>query len=122
MTAWKNQRGDVPVGCLLGFVALVLIAIFTMNALPAQLDFGEFEKRIEELADRANRREYTNERIKRDILAKARELNFDVPEENVLVERTERWIRIRVRFVQEIKFPGYVWVRPHDLQLERPIF
>ena len=122
MTAWKNQRGDVPVGCLLGFVVLVLIAIFTMNALPAQLDFGEFEKRIEELADRANRREYTNERIKRDILAKARELNFDVPEENVLIERTERWIRIRVRFVQEIKFPGYVWVRPHDLQLERPIF
>lgn len=122
MTAWKNQRGDVPVGCLLGFVVLVLIAIFTMNALPAQLDFGEFEKRIEELADRANRREYTNERIKRDILSKARELNFDVPEENVLVERTERWIRIRVRFVQEIKFPGYVWVRPHDLQLERPIF
>lgn len=122
MTAWKNQRGDVPVGCLLGFVVLVLIAIFTMNALPAQLDFGEFEKRIEELADRANRREYTNERIKRDILAKARELNFDVPEDNVLVERTERWIRIRVRFVQEIKFPGYVWVRPHDLQLERPIF
>ena len=122
MTAWKNQRGDVPVGCLLGFVVLVLIAIFTMNALPAQLDFGEFEKRIEELADRANRREYNNERIKRDILAKARELNFDVPEDNVLVERTERWIRIRVRFVQEIKFPGYVWVRPHDLQLERPIF
>lgn len=122
MTAWKNQRGDVPVGCLLGFVVLVLIAIFTMNALPAQLDFGEFEKRIEELADRANRREYTNERIKRDILAKAKELNFDVPEENVLVERTERWVRIRVRFVQEIRFPGYVWVRPHDLQLERPIF
>ena len=27
MTAWKNQRGDVPVGCLVGFAALVLIAI-----------------------------------------------------------------------------------------------
>lgn len=122
MTAWKNQRGDVPVGCLLGFAVLVLVAVIAMNAVPAQLDFGEFEKRIEELADRANRREYKNERIKRDILSKASELGFDVPEENVLIERTERWIRIRVHFVQEVRFPGYVWVRNHDLRLERPIF
>ncbi len=122
MTAWKNQRGDVPVGCLLGFVVLVLVAVIAMNAVPAQLHFGEFEKRIEELADRANRREYKNERIKRDILSKASDLGFDVPEENVLIERTDRWIRIRVHFVQEVRFPGYVWVRNHDLRLERPIF
>jgi hypothetical protein len=122
MTAWKNQRGDVPVGCLLGFVVLVLIAIFAMNAVPAQLQLGEFEKRIDELADRANRREYTNERIKRDILEKAKDLNFDVPEKNVLVERNDRWVRIRVQFVQEVRFPGYVWVRDHDIRLERPMF
>jgi len=122
MTAWKNQRGDVPVGCLLGFVVLVLVAVIAMNAVPAQLDFGEFEKRLEDLADRSNRRDYNNERIKREILIKAKDLNFDVPPENVLVERTERWIRIRVHFVQEVRFPGYVWVRNHDLRLERPIF
>jgi len=122
MTVWKNQRGDVPVGCLLGFVVLVLVAVIAMNAVPAQLDFGEFEKRLDELADRANRRDYNNERIKREILIKAKDLNFDVPDENVLVERTERWIRIRVHFVQEVRFPGYVWVRNHDLRLERPIF
>ena len=51
MTVWKNQRGDVPVGCLLGFVALVLIAIFAMNAVPAQLKLGDFERRISELAE-----------------------------------------------------------------------
>lgn len=122
MTAWKNQRGDVPVGCLLGFVVLVLVAVIGMNAVPAQLDFGEFEKRLEDLADRSNRRDYNNERIKKEILIKAKDLDFDVPPENVLVERTERWIRIRVHFVQEVKFPGYVWVRNHDLRLERPIF
>ncbi len=122
MTAWKNQRGDVPVGCLLGFGVLVLVAIIAMNAVPAQLDFGEFEKRLEELADRANRREYNNERIKRDILIKAKDLGFDLPPENVLIERTDRWIRIRVHFVQEVDFPGYVWVRNHDLRLERPMF
>lgn len=122
MTAWKNQRGDVPVGCLLGFVVLVLVAIIAMNAVPAQLKFGDFEKRIEELADRANRREYTPERIKRDILTKAVDLNFDVPEENVEITKNDRWIRIRVHFIQEVKFPGYTWVRPHDLRLERPLF
>jgi hypothetical protein len=122
MTGWKNQRGDVPVGCLIGFVVLVLIAIFAMNAIPEQLKLNEFEKRIEELADRANRREYTDQRIKRDILDKAKELDFDVPDKNVEVERDDRRVKIRVHFVQEIRFPGYVWVRPHDYRLERPIF
>ena len=122
MKAWKNQRGDVPVGCLLGFVVLVLIAIFAMSAIPAQLRLGEFENRIEELADRANRRDYKNDRIKRDILAKARELDFDLPEENVKIDRTERRIKIYVHFDQVVRLPGYVWVRHQNIRLERPIF
>jgi len=122
MKAWKNQRGDVPVGCLLGFVALVLIAVFAMSAVPAQIKLGEFEKRVEELADRANRREYNNERIKRDILAKARDLDFDLPEENVEIDRNDKRIKIRVHFVQVVRLPGYEWVRPQDIRLERPIF
>ena len=121
MTAWKNQRGDVPVGCLLGFVVLVLIAIFSMSAIPAQIKLGDFEKRIEELADRSSRREYTNERIKREILEKARDLDFDVPEKNVEINRNEKRIKIRVHFVQIIRLPGYEWVRPQDIRLERPV-
>lgn len=122
MTVWKNQRGDVPVGCLLGFVALVLIAIFAMNAIPAQLKLGDFERRIAELADRSNRREYTNERIKREILDKAKDLDFDLPEKNVEVTRNDRRIKIYVHFDQVIRLPGYVWVRPQEFRLERPIF
>jgi len=122
MTVWKNQRGDVPVGCLLGFVVLVLIAIFAMNAIPAQLKLGDFEKRITELADRSNRRDYTNERIKRDILVKARDLDFDLPEKNVEITRNNRRIKIYVHFDQVIRLPGYVWVRPQEIRMERPIF
>lgn len=122
MTAWKNQRGDVPVGCLLGFVVLVLIAIFAMSAIPAQLDLGELEKRIEELADRANRREYNDARIKRDILQKARDLDFDFAEKDLKIDRTDKRIKIRVQFVQIVRLPGYEWVRPQDIRVERPIF
>ena len=122
MTVWKNQRGDVPVGCLLGFVVLVLIAVFAMSAIPAQLKLGEFEKRIEELADRSNRREYNNVRIKREILSKAKDLDFDVPEENVEIDRNDKRIKIYVHFDQVVRLPGYVWVRPQEIRLERPIF
>jgi len=27
-----------------------------------------------------------------------------------------------VHFEQVIRLPGYVWVRPHEIRLERPIF
>ena len=122
MTVWKNQRGDVPVGCLLGFVVLVLIAIFAMNMIPAQLKLGDFEKRITELADRANRREYNNERIKRDILDKAKDLDLDLPEKNIEIDRNDRRIKIYVHFDQVVRLPGYVWVRPQEIRMERPIF
>jgi hypothetical protein len=121
MTTWKNQRGDVPVGCLIGFVVLVLIAIFAMNAIPEQLKYGEFEKRVDELADRANRREYTPTRIKRDILEKAKDLDFDLPEKNVEIEKNDRRIKIYVHFDQEFRFPGKVHIQPREIRLERPI-
>lgn len=121
MTEWKNQRGDVPVGCLLGFVVLVIIAIFAMNAIPEQLKYGDFEKRVDELADRANRREYTPTKIKREILEKARDLDFDLPEENVEIEKNDRRIKIYVHFDQEYRFPGKVWIQEREIRLERPI-
>jgi len=122
MTVWKNQRGDVPVGCLLGFVVLVLVAIFAMNAGPAQLKLGDFERRVAELADRANRREYNNDRIKREILSKAKDLDFDLPEKNVEISRNDKRIKIYIHFDQTIRLPGYVWVRPQEIRMERPIF
>ncbi|HSL18493.1 MAG TPA: hypothetical protein VLB51_11370 [Methylomirabilota bacterium] len=122
MKVWKNQRGDVPVGCLIGFVLLVLIAIFAMNTIPAQVDLGEFEKRVEELADRANRREYTNARIQAEILEKAKDLDLAVTDKNIEIDRTDKRIKIFIEFDQEIRYPGYVWVRHHEIRLERPIF
>jgi hypothetical protein len=121
MSSWKSQRGDVPVGCLIGFLLLVVIAVFSMNMIPAQLAVGDLEKRITELADRANRRDYQGDRIKREILEKAKDLDLDVEEKNVEIDRNDKRIKIRVFFDQEIRFPGYVWVRHHDLRFERPI-
>ena len=97
-------------------------AIFAMNAVPAQLKLGDFEKRITELADRANRREYTNERIKQEILDKAKDLDFDLPEKNVEIDRNDKRIKIYVHFDQVIRLPGYVWVRPQEIRMERPMF
>jgi hypothetical protein len=122
MKVWNNQRGDVPVGCLIGFVLLVLIAIFAMNTIPAQVDLGEFEKRVEELADRANRREYTNARIQAEILEKAKDLDLAVTDKNIEIDRNDKRIKIFIEFDQEIRYPGYVWVRHHEIRLERPIF
>ena len=122
MKAWIHERGDVPVGCLIGFVLLVLIAIFAMNTIPAQVDLGELEKRVEELADRANRREYTNVRIQSEILEKAKDLDLPITEKNIEIDRTEKRIKIVIVFDQEIRYPGYVWVRHREIREERPLF
>jgi hypothetical protein len=121
MRAMRYQRGELPVGCLVGFVVIVLVVIFAMNMIPAQLKIGEFEKRINELADRANRRDYTVDVIRSRIMDKARDLDLMIEEKDLIIDRNDRRIIIKIKFDQEIRFPGRVWVRHHDYRLERPI-
>jgi len=121
MTMWKNQRGDVPVGCLLGFLVLIIIAVIAMTAVPEQLKYGDFKKRVDELADRANRREYTPKKIKLEILEKAVDLDFDIPEKQVEIEKNSRRIKIYVHFDQEFRFPGKTHIQAREIRIERPI-
>jgi len=122
MNPHRRQRGDVPVGCLVGFVAAVLIAVLAIKLVPIMVDVGEFDKEIKNNAERANNIGYSDKRIRANILDKADELDIPIHSKSVWIKRTATRIKIRVIYDYPIEFPGYtyVWKKVHEE--ERIIF
>ncbi|HSO24857.1 MAG TPA: hypothetical protein VLT81_18270 [Chondromyces sp.] len=121
MTRWRFQRGDVPVGCLVGLVVMLLAALIAIKVTPVMINVGELDKEISTLADRANRREYKDERIVRDILHKAENLDLQVTKKDITIKRTSSRIKITVTYDVPIEFPGYTYVWHKRHYHDRPL-
>lgn len=121
MTRSLNERGDVPVGCLVGLVVLLLVALISIKVVPLMINVGELDKEIATLADRANRREYRDERILKDILSKAEDLDLPVTKKDVSIKRTSKRIKITVSYDIPIEFPGYTYVWHKEHYHDRPL-
>ena len=122
MKSWRYQRGDVPVGCLVGGIVGLIVVMIAIKAAPVMLHVGELDKEISNLADRANRREYNDKRITNDIMKKAEALDLPVTKKDIKIKRTSTRIKITVTYTKPIKFPGhtYMWNKVHEK--ERPLF
>jgi hypothetical protein len=121
MTRWRFQRGDVPVGCVVGLVVLLLTALIGIKVTPVMINVGELDKEISTLADRANRREYKDERIVSDILRKAENLDLQVTKKDITIKRTSSRIKITVTYDVPINFPGYTYVWHKRHYHDRPL-
>ena len=122
MTSWRSQRGDVPVGCLIGGVVLLIVVLVAIKVTPVVLNVGELDNKISTLADRANRREYNDKRILAEILKKAELLDLPVAKKNVKIKRTSNRIKITVIYTIPIEFPGYTFMWHKEHFEDRPLF
>ena len=122
MTTWRYQRGDVPVGCLVGGAVGLIVMLVAIKVVPIMINVGELDKEISVLADRANRREYHDERIRKDILHKAESLDLPVTKKNIDIKRTSNRIKITVRYTVPIEFPGYTYLWHKEHYQDRPLF
>lgn len=122
MRRWRYQRGDVPVGCLVGGLVALIVVLVSIKAAPIMIHVGELDKEIASLADRANRREYNDQRIRRDILERAEVLDLPVTKKSIDIKRTSNRIKITVHYTVNIDFPGYTYVWNKEHFHERPLF
>lgn len=121
MKTWRFQRGDVPVGCLVGMVVALIVVLIAIKVTPLVISVGELDKEISVLADRANRREYKDARILADILTKAEALDLPVTKKDVKIKRTSKRIKITVTYDIPIEFPGYTYVWHKEHFHDRPL-
>lgn len=118
----RNQRGDVPVGCLIGFLVAVIIAVIAIKVVPVMVQVGEFDKEVKAMADRANRLEYDDKRIRKNLLEKAEDLDLPVNAKSIWIKRSSTRIKVRVTYDYPIEFPGYTYVWHKEHYEDRPLF
>jgi hypothetical protein len=112
----------VPVGCLVGGAVALIVVLVTIKVAPIMIHVGELDKEIATLADRANRREYNDQRIRRTILDKAEILDLPVDKKSIDIKRTSNRIKITVNYTVKIDFPGYSYIWHKEHYHERPLF
>ena len=122
MKTWRFQRGDVPIGCLVGGAVALIVTLVAIKVAPIMIHVGELDKQIGVYADRANRLEYNDERIRRGILRKAESLDLPLTKKGIDIKRTSNRIKITVVYVVTIEFPGYTYVWHKEHFHERPLF
>ena len=122
MKSWRYQRGDVPIGCLVGGIVAIVVVLVSIKVAPIMIHVGELDKEIGVLADRANRREYNDQRIRKSILNKAEQLDIPVTKKSIDIKRTSNRIKVTVRYTITIDFPGYTYVWKKEHFHERPLF
>ena len=122
MKSWRYQRGDVPIGCLVGGIMALVVVLVSIKVAPIMIHVGELDKEIGVLADRANRREYHDQRIRKSIFTKAEQLDLPLNKKSVDIKRTSNRIKITVHYTIRIDFPGYTYVWDKEHFHERPLF
>jgi len=122
MNRWRTQRGDVPVGCLVGFVVAVVVGLIAIKTVPVLVSVGAFDMKNKAYADRASRPDYDDKRIRKDLAAIAEERDIPIGAKDIWINRTGNRIKIRITYDYPITFPGYTYVWHKEHYEDRPLF
>ena len=122
MSKWRFQRGEIPMGCILGMIFAFLVVLIGIKMAPVMLRMGDLEREVRILADRGNRIEYTDKRILKEIVGKAKDLQLPVSEESVKISRSDSRMVVEVNYEYPFEFPGYTYIKQVRIYEDRPIF
>jgi hypothetical protein len=118
----KKSRGSGRLGCILWLAVLALIGYGLYKVIPVKVATSTFYDFMQEEASFASIRNV--KQLEKEILAKAKELNLPVTEENLIIRRARESITIEAHYEITIEFfrgwKKYVW--KFDQVVERPTF
>ena len=122
MRSTRSARGQGRFGCIVWLAVLCLIGYGLYKVIPVKIATSTFYDFMQEEASFASIRNV--KQLQKEILAKAKELNLPVTEENLTLKRTRESITIEAHYEITVEFFGgwkkYVW--KFDQVVERPTF
>ena len=116
----RYERGENQFGCLLGLILLGIAIFVAWKMIPVKVTAAEMRQTVVDEAKSAGT--HNDDRIRAAIMAKAREDNLPITEENITIKRAAGEITVTVTYTVPIVFPGYTynWHLEHTAQ--NPIF
>jgi len=117
-----TQRGDVPLGCIVGLIVMGVAALIALKVIPIMIHVGDLQNTVQALADRSGRIEYNDARIVHDILIAAQQADLPVTKKDIKIERNQAYTKIWVRFTMPIDFGVYTYIWNKEIYENRPRF
>ncbi|HVR43764.1 MAG TPA: hypothetical protein VMS56_10010 [Thermoanaerobaculia bacterium] len=116
----RRQRGEGQLGCVVGLIILLAAGFIAYKMVPVKVKSAELRGTIVDSARSAGM--LNDIRIRKQIMARAKDLELPLEERNLSVRRSAGQIRIEADYTVPVDFPGftYQWKFRHVAQ--NPIF
>lgn len=122
MKVFHLARGESKIGCIFWLAVLAAGGLIAWKAVPVKVKSAELHDHMADMAIFATR-ERSSEVIKRNVLAKAKNLGLPLEAKDLVVTRDDARIRLVADYTVVLEFPfgiTYDWEFHHEV--DRPIF
>jgi len=116
----RRERGEGQFGCLVGLILLGIAIFVAWKMIPVKVKAAELRQAVVDEAKSAGT--HNDDRIRSAILAKAREDNLPVTEQDITIVRANSDITVTVAYTVPIVFPGYTYNWHLEHSVTNPIF
>lgn len=116
----RRERGESQLGCLVGLILLGVAIFVAWKMVPVKVKAAELRQTVVDEAKSAGT--HNDDRIKSAILAKAREDNLPVTDDDIKIVRNNSEITVTVTYTIPIAFPGYTYNWHLQHEATNPIF
>lgn len=120
MRTRRHERGEGNLGCIIGLIILGLAIFVAWKMIPVKVRAADLKQTVVDEAKSAG--SHQDERIKAGILAKARDVELPVTEDDIKISRHNSDITVDVDYTIPIVFPGYTYQWHINHHAENPIF
>ena len=122
MRSRRGMRGGIKIGCILWLAVLGVLAHMAYVIIPVKVKTSTFYDFMQEEAAFGSIRDI--KQLEKELVAKAKELDVPVNEDNLTIKRTRENILIEAHYSITIEFfsgwKKYVW--KFDQVVNRPTF
>ena len=116
----RGEAGEGQAGCLVGLVFLFIAIFIAYKMIPVKVKAAELRQAVVDDAKSAGT--HNDERITKQILAKAQETGLPVTEDDITVNRNANEIKVDVEYTVPVVFPGYTYQWHAHHVAENPLF
>ncbi|PYQ51595.1 MAG: hypothetical protein DMF59_07430 [Acidobacteria bacterium] len=116
----RREKGEGQFGCIVGLIVLALGVFIAWKMIPVKVKAAEVRQVVVDEAKSAGT--HNDKVIMGNILAKAREDNLPITEDNVKIRRGNNEITVELNYVVPIEFPGYTYQWHINNTANNPIF
>ncbi|HKR66110.1 MAG TPA: hypothetical protein VJZ00_20430 [Thermoanaerobaculia bacterium] len=116
----RRERGEGQFGCLVGLVILLIAGLVAYKMIPVKVKAADLRETIVDESKSAG--QHKDPQIRRQILAKAEQLELPLTDKDIEINRTSSNIRVHVQYTVPVDFPGFTYQWHFKVDTDNPVF